>query len=190
MSHAVSANYTMPTILNTLKPNAAMAKSTTAAGKNAKATSTSSSASSTASSSSAAGVGSTFLSLLATELQNQDPTAPVDSTAMVGQMISLNQLDQLISINSTLTTSASTGTTGKAAQAAAAPASGASADNVASTLSPAAALAAAQSQLPFDPNTLMPLNSATGKPNALGSSINSATSGFPGFDNSTTTGGK
>jgi flagellar basal-body rod modification protein FlgD len=28
---------------------------------------------------------------LATELQNQDPTAPVDSTAMVGQMISLNQ---------------------------------------------------------------------------------------------------
>ena len=46
--------------------------------------------------------GTTFLSLLVDELQNQDPTAPMDSTAMVGQMISLNQLDQLVSINSEL----------------------------------------------------------------------------------------
>ncbi len=45
----------------------------------------------------------TFLNLLVTELQNQDPTSPVDPTAMVGQMVSLNQLDQLISINQTLT---------------------------------------------------------------------------------------
>jgi len=172
MSQNVSTNFTLPTVLGTLKSNAAVAKA--------------SSNSSSSSTSTDNTVQSTFLNLLVKELQNQDPTAPMDSTAMVGQMISLNQLDQLISINSTLTTSASTGTTGKAAQAAAAPASGASADNVASTLSPAAALAAAQSQLPFDPNTLMPLNSATGKPNALGSSINSATSGFPGFDNSTT----
>ena len=48
-------------------------------------------------------LGSTFLQLLTQELQNQDPTAPVDSTAMVGQMISLNQLDQLAGINNTLT---------------------------------------------------------------------------------------
>lgn len=48
-------------------------------------------------------IGSTFLSLLVQELQNQDPTAPMDSTAMVGQMISLNQLDQLTSINQVLT---------------------------------------------------------------------------------------
>ena len=46
--------------------------------------------------------GQTFLNLLVKELQNQDPTAPMDSTAMVGQMISLNQLDQLISINQVL----------------------------------------------------------------------------------------
>jgi flagellar basal-body rod modification protein FlgD len=45
------------------------------------------------------GLGSTFLKLLSQELQNQDPTSPMDPTAMVGQMISLNQLDQLISIN-------------------------------------------------------------------------------------------
>ncbi len=48
-------------------------------------------------------LGSTFLNLLVQELQNQDPTAPMDSTQMVGQMISLNQLDQLASINQTLT---------------------------------------------------------------------------------------
>ena len=43
-----------------------------------------------------------FLNLLVTELQNQDPTQPVDPTQMVGQMISLNELDQLISINQIL----------------------------------------------------------------------------------------
>jgi flagellar basal-body rod modification protein FlgD len=44
----------------------------------------------------------TFLNLLVTEMQNQDPTSPVDPTQMVGQLVSLNQLDQLIAINSTL----------------------------------------------------------------------------------------
>ncbi|MGD0891336.1 MAG: flagellar hook capping FlgD N-terminal domain-containing protein [Terracidiphilus sp.] len=55
----------------------------------------------------------TFLNLLATELQNQDPTSPVDPTEMVGQLVSLNQLDQLISINQTLSNlgSSSTGST-------------------------------------------------------------------------------
>ncbi len=71
---------------------------------------TASSASS--STSSADAIGSTFLSLLVQELQNQDPTKPMDSTAMVGQMISLNQLNQLTNINQVLskaygTTSAS-----------------------------------------------------------------------------------
>lgn len=63
-------------------------------------TSTSSTSSATSGTDS---IGTTFLSLLVQELQNQDPTAPMDSTAMVGQMISLNQLDQLTNINQTLT---------------------------------------------------------------------------------------
>lgn len=46
---------------------------------------------------------STFISLLVTELQSQDPTQPMDPTQMVGQMFSMNQLQQLISINQTLT---------------------------------------------------------------------------------------
>ena len=45
---------------------------------------------------------STFLSMLVTELQNQDPTSPMDPTDMVGQMFSMNQLQQLIDINQTL----------------------------------------------------------------------------------------
>ncbi len=55
--------------------------------------------------------GTTFLNLLVKELQNQDPDSPMDSTAMVGQMISLNQLDQLISINQTLSTASTSSTT-------------------------------------------------------------------------------
>ena len=51
---------------------------------------------------STASLQETFLNLLVTELQNQDPTSPVDPTQMVGQLVLLNQLDQLISINSTL----------------------------------------------------------------------------------------
>jgi flagellar basal-body rod modification protein FlgD len=75
---------------------------------NSSATSGTSSTSNTSTSSttndptSASGLQSTFLNLLVTELQNQDPTQPVDPTEMVSQMVSLNQLDQLISINQTL----------------------------------------------------------------------------------------
>ena len=76
-------------------------------------TSTGSSASS-ANQTSVTALGSTFLQLLTQELQNQDPTAPVDSTAMVGQMISLNQLDQLAGINNTLTNQFPTAAAGTA----------------------------------------------------------------------------
>lgn len=46
----------------------------------------------------------TFMSLLITELKAQDPTSPMDPTQMVGQMLSMNQLNELISINQTLQT--------------------------------------------------------------------------------------
>ena len=47
---------------------------------------------------------STFISLLVTELQAQDPTQPLSPDQMVSQMFSMNQLQQLISINQTLST--------------------------------------------------------------------------------------
>lgn len=75
------------------------------------ATSTTTSASSS-SQTSLSSLGSTFMALLVKELQNQDPTAPMDSTAMVGQMISLNQLDQIASINELLTNTLSGSSSG------------------------------------------------------------------------------
>ena len=91
MSH-LHALSNLPIVSNLL-PRAA-----TSAAVTAKDTSTTSPTTS-ASSGSTTDIGSTFLSLLVQELQNQDPTAPMDSTAMVGQMISLNQLSQLTSID-------------------------------------------------------------------------------------------
>src|SRR5271166_4152832 len=44
----------------------------------------------------------TFIKLLVTEMQSQDPTSPMDPTTMVGQMFQMNQLQQLIDINQTL----------------------------------------------------------------------------------------
>src|SRR5580698_8239016 len=72
--------------------------------------STNSASSSTPSSSSSSATQSsnsaeqTFIQLLVTELQSQDPTSPMDPTTMVSQMFSMNQLQQLININQTLTT--------------------------------------------------------------------------------------
>lgn len=40
-----------------------------------------------------------FLTLLVTEMQNQDPTADVDPNAYINQLVQINSLEQLISIN-------------------------------------------------------------------------------------------
>jgi flagellar basal-body rod modification protein FlgD len=150
---------------------------------------------------SAASIGSTFLSLLAQELQNQDPTAPVDSTAMVGQMISLSQLGQLVSMNQILSaagstsTTGSTGATGKVVAQAAATSPNSAAltsaiSGIANTLSPSTA-GAATSQLPFDPNTMMPLNfgNASAAAASINSVLNTSTMGLSGANNNAT-GGK
>lgn len=49
---------------------------------------------------------STFLTLLVSQLQNQDPLNPVDSTQFVSQLTSFSQLEQLVGIHAD-TTSAS-----------------------------------------------------------------------------------
>ena len=140
MSNTINTNHT-PTILDTPVPAVTSTTGTTGT--------------SASNSKAATGLGTTFLSLLVKELQNQDPTAPMDSTAMVGQMISLNQLDQLISINQTIGGSSSKPT--GAAQA--------SAVTRTVTSTPAAADSSATAvglgQLPFDLNTMMPLASGS-----------------------------
>jgi len=142
-----------------LLPSEQSKKAHAMAAATAKTTSTSSSTTSSTSD-----LSTTFINLLATELQNQDPTAPVDSTAMVGQMISLNQLDQLISINQTLsgtsTSTSSTGgvTSGSATAALAGPTTADAAKaSVTPALDPASTLSNPQTALPFDPNTMMPI---------------------------------
>jgi len=43
-----------------------------------------------------------FLTLLVTEMKNQDPTAATDPNEYINQLVQVNSLEQLISINQTL----------------------------------------------------------------------------------------
>jgi flagellar basal-body rod modification protein FlgD len=144
-------------------------------------TNSSSSSSSSSLGTSASDLQTTFLNLLVTELQNQDPTAPVDPTAMVGQMVSLNQLDQLMSINQTLDnmSAATTSPTTSSSATAHAVTSLDSGSTDTSSASPAnahlAGTTAASQQLPAytpmsDPNALMNLYGSFGTPAANSSS--------------------
>ncbi|MGH9488410.1 MAG: flagellar hook capping FlgD N-terminal domain-containing protein [Terriglobales bacterium] len=48
-----------------------------------------------------------FMSMLTAELQNQDPTNPLDPSQFVSQLVQLNSLEQLASINQELAPSSS-----------------------------------------------------------------------------------
>ena len=66
-----------------------------------------------------------FLTLLVTEMQNQDPTADTDPNEYINQLVQVNSLEQLIDINQTLSgdvgsTSSGSGS-GKSGQVPAAP---------------------------------------------------------------------
>jgi flagellar basal-body rod modification protein FlgD len=56
-----------------------------------------------------------FLTLLVTEMENQDPTANTDPNEYVNQLVQVNSLEQLISINQTLTSDSTAAATGNAA---------------------------------------------------------------------------
>jgi len=61
-----------------------------------------------------------FLTLLVTEMQNQDPTAQTDPNEYINQLVQVNSLEQLISINQNLSTAlGSPGTGSTKTQAAA-----------------------------------------------------------------------
>jgi flagellar basal-body rod modification protein FlgD len=56
-----------------------------------------------------------FLSLLVTEMKNQDPTQPTDPNAYIQQLVGVNSLQQLIAINQELgaaTAASGSGTSG------------------------------------------------------------------------------
>ena len=51
---------------------------------------------------------STFMTLLVSQLQNQDPLNPTDSTEFVSQLTEYSQLEQLMDINQNTTPAATT----------------------------------------------------------------------------------
>lgn len=69
---------------------------------NAKASSSTTTDSSTGSGS-ATITSNDFLTLLVSELKNQDPTQPSDPTAYIDQLVNVNSLQQLIEINQGIT---------------------------------------------------------------------------------------
>lgn len=60
----------------------------------------------------------TFLSLLTTQLKNQDPTSPLDSNQFTQQLVMYSQVEQQINTNDNLKTLISQGTTNASAMAA------------------------------------------------------------------------
>lgn len=58
-----------------------------------------------------------FLTLLVTEMQNQDPTADTDPNEYINQLVNVNSLEQLININQTLTTDLPSPSTSSASSA-------------------------------------------------------------------------
>ncbi|HEU5342642.1 flagellar hook capping FlgD N-terminal domain-containing protein [Edaphobacter sp.] len=59
-----------------------------------------------------------FLTLLVSELKNQDPTQPTDPNAYIQQLVGVNSLQQLIQINQGLTKVEQSGSTGPSGAAA------------------------------------------------------------------------
>ncbi len=94
----------MAAISGVLNPHTTAAQAL--AGTSAKPMAAPSGASSSSSTSSSAATISSndFLTLLVTEMENQDPTATTDPNEYINQLVNVNSLEQLISINQTLTT--------------------------------------------------------------------------------------
>jgi flagellar basal-body rod modification protein FlgD len=99
-------------VLDPVTPAAAnnspfLAAASSFATPNSASTAGTSGSSSSSSSSSSSGpdnqlTGNDFITLLAAQLQAQDPLNPIDPTTFVTQLVQFNQLEQLININQTL----------------------------------------------------------------------------------------
>ena len=141
----------------------------------------SSSSSSSSSANSATISANDFLTLLVTEMQNQDPTAATDPNEYINQLVNVNSLEQLISINQNLqtalgqsstTTAASASSSGQSRQAdpqVTAPAQQASSSSGAEPAASVAGATAHGARIVFG-NLNVPENSATA--NRVASALN------------------
>ncbi|PQV47079.1 flagellar hook assembly protein FlgD [Paraburkholderia sp. BL21I4N1] len=87
-------------------------------GKSSSATGATSSTSSSSSSTSASSLQQTFLQLLVAQLQNQDPTNPMDSSQMTSQLAQINTVSGISQLNTTLSSLATQMSAGQQSQAA------------------------------------------------------------------------
>jgi len=155
---------------------AAQALTGTAATPHAAAAS-STSGTSSSSNSSATISANDFLTLLVTEMKNQDPTAQTDPNEYINQLVNVNSLEQLISINQTLTTNlGSTPTANTSRATASAQATGASAQ--AQTATPGAATTV-RGAISAAANKLAPGNLSTPAVNPAAQRVAQALSGRP-----------
>ncbi|MGA3160567.1 MAG: flagellar hook capping FlgD N-terminal domain-containing protein [Terracidiphilus sp.] len=88
-----------------------------AAANGSNASANAASTSSSTSSDSATISANDFLTLLVTEMKNQDPTADTDPNEYINQLVNVNSLEQLIQINQTLTTDSGSTTAGSSGAA-------------------------------------------------------------------------
>jgi len=96
-NHALTAGHTLAGVTAAPMTSAAAETSDTAGTSGSSGSSDSSSDSATIS-------ANDFLTLLVTEMQNQDPTADTDPNEYIDQLVQANSLEQLIDINQTLST--------------------------------------------------------------------------------------
>ena len=89
---------------NQMTAGQALAGKSATAQASASAAASGSSSTASSASSSATISANDFLTLLVTEMQNQDPTADTDPNEYIDQLVQVNSLEQLIHINQTLAT--------------------------------------------------------------------------------------
>jgi flagellar basal-body rod modification protein FlgD len=99
-------------VASALAPKGAPASKANSATSNASGTSGTSGTASTADTSDPSTITSSdFLTLLVSELQNQDPTQPTDPNAYISQLVGVNSLQQLIFIDQGITSLSSAAAT-------------------------------------------------------------------------------
>ena len=109
-----------------------------------------------------------FLTLLVTEIQNQDPTTQTDPMQYITQLVGVNSLEQLVQINQTLTTATgSATTTGHAASSPSLATTTTAAAVKSAAASNSAASATAGHLLPLGSHVQLPASADTAVANAF-----------------------
>lgn len=108
-----------------------------------------------------------FLTLLVTEMKNQDPTANTDPNEYINQLVQVNSLQQLIGINQTLTSALGPAGSTQSTQMAARIAAPAAQPDAATPAAPAAAAPSASVSVPAAHLAFGNLSTPAANPSAL-----------------------